>query len=477
MTRIEILQRLKELGVEPTPELIAKADFRYFFEKVIAGTWAPHHDEWYDLLKNNKRILIECARGHGKTYFMVCYAIWLVYSGKSVDILIISYSEEQVKNNIMNLIDRIIMKNDYLTNLRPSPKQQWGAQLKTFNTGAQIRGESFGSSVRGAHPDYLFVDDPLKDKGGMTPAEQLEYYMTALMGTVKENTQVVVTGTPLDNGDLLEQLEGNKAYTFRAYPAENEERTKPLFSYLYSLQFLRDTEKERGSFAYSREYLLKRIDPSTQMFKDSYRTIDNFDRFRKYVSIRTIIDPAISEKEDACQSAIVTVGVTQDNHLYELDTRLLQKDNPKAILDEVIAVAKEYRKTYVRSANDIVETRRHDDYAIVVEAELFQKVLSYDLRQMILEQDLDIRVIEVTHQSTQGKHERIAGLQSKWETRAVHLLPESPLIGQFRFYRPGIRGFKLDGIDAFAWIRAEDVNVPVTEAKIIEGDASQAWDF
>lgn len=447
-----------------TPEDLAKADFEYFFRIVIGAKWAPHHSEWYSILQSHKRILFEMARGHGKTYFIVCYALWLVYSGRPVDILIISYSEEQVKNNIMNLIDKIIMNNDYLVHLRPSPKQQWGAQLKTFRNGSQIRGESFGSSVRGAHPDYLFVDDPLKDKGGMTPAEQGEYYMTALMGTAKENTQVVVTGTPLDNGDLLEQLEGNKAYTFKAYPAENEARTAPLFPYLYSLDFLRATEIERGTFAYSREYLLKRIDPSSQMFKDTYRVVAPFDPLVEFANVRTIIDPAISEKEDACQSAIVTAGVTAKNHIYEIDTRLLKKDNPKEILDEIVKVAKLYYKQY-------------PDYAIVIESELFQKVLAYDLRQIILEQGMDVRVIEVTHQSTQGKHERIAGLQSKWEARAIHLLPESPLISQFRFYRPHIKGFKLDGLDALSWIRQDQVNVPIVETHAVEGDASAAWDF
>lgn len=447
------------------PEDVAKASFKYFFIRIIGATWAPHHDEWYGLLKNNKRILIECARGHGKTYFMVCYALWLVYRGVTTDILIISYSEEQVKNNIMNLIDKIISKNDYLTHLRPSSKQQWGAQLKTFSNGSQIRGESFGSSVRGAHPDYLFVDDPLKDKGGMTPEEQLDYYMTALMGTVKEFTQVVVTGTPLDNGDLLEQLETNKAYVFKAYPSENEERNSPLFPYLYSLEFLRGIEEERGSFAYSREYLLKRIDPKSQMFKDNYRVLYDYPDLAEvnFGSTFTLIDPAISEKDSACQSAIVTAGVTPKNHIYELDTRLLQADDPKKILDEIIKVVQIFKN--------------YPNYAIVIESELFQKVLAYDLRQIILEKNMDIRIIEVTHQGIQGKHERIAGLQPKWEARAIHLLAESPLIHQFRFYRPNIKGFKLDALDALSWVRNSQVNVPIGDTTPLNPGCEEAWDF
>ncbi len=447
------------------PEDLAKASFKYFFVRILGFTWTRWHDEVYaDLLSGKKRLLIEIARGHGKTIFFVSYALWLVYQGNPVDILVISYSEEQIRNNVMNLIDALIMKNDYLAHLRPSKQLLWGAQLKTFHTGAKIRGESFGSSVRGAHPDVLLVDDPLKDKGGMTPQEQHEYFMSALMGTVKRDTLVVVDGTPLDNGDLLEQLENNKAFTFRAYPAENEERSEALFPELFTLDELRQIELEVGTLAYSRERLLKRIDPATSVFKDQYRTINEKRQYPQFAVVRTIIDPAISEKDEACDSAVVTVAMTYTNHAYEIDTRLLKANNPKTILDEIVNVAIRYHKEFI-------------DYAIVIESELFQKVLAYDLRQIVLERNLDIRIIEVTHQGITGKHERIIGLQSKWEARAIHLLPDSPLIHQFRYYRPNIKGFKLDGLDAFSWIRNEQVNVPIVEAKIVDPGAEAAWDF
>lgn len=446
-----------------TPEDIAKASFKFFFTKVLGYKWGTHHQCWYEDLQRSNRILIECARGHGKTIFFVAYALWLVYRGNPVDILLVSYSEEQVRNNIMNLIDKIIMGNAYLAHLRPSSKQLWGAQLKTFANGSTIRGESFGSSVRGAHPDVLIVDDPLKDKGGMTPEEQYNFFMTALMGTVKRSTLVVVDGTPLDNGDLLEQLETNPAFTFRAYPAENEARTEALFPELFTLEELHQIEREVGTLAYSRERLLKRIDPHTQVFRDSHRTINETMDFPDFYLVRTIIDPAASEKDAACDSAVVTVGVDYKNHKWEIHTELLHSDNPKKVLDAIVKQAKKYYKVF-------------PDYAIVCEAEVFQSWVASDLRQVILEQNLDVRVIEVTHKGLQGKHQRIEGLQPSWETRAIHLLPDSPLIPQFRYFRPGIRGIKIDGLDAFSWIRHEDVAVPITHAEALDPGAEAAWD-
>ena len=444
-------------------EHIAQASFKYFFIKVLGNRWTPHFDEWQWLIENNRRFLLMCARGHGKTVFLTSYAIWLIYRGNPVDILFISYSEEQVKLNIMNKIEEIINKNDYLAKLRPSSKQLWGAQLKTFANGSIIRGESFGSSMRGAHPDYIFEDDPLKDKGGMTPEEQFNYHMTVVSGMAKRETTIGVIGTPLDNGDLLEQLENVKTYCVRKYPAINNQG-QPLFPHLFTIEDLRLKESE-SSFAFSREYLLQRIDPKTQIFKDEFKVInDKFIFPDQYAVVRTLVDPAISEKGNACDSAISTVGVDYKNHKWELGTTLVHADNPREIIYEILKQAKRFKDKCI-------------DYAIVIEAEVFQKVLANDLKQEILEKNLNIRVIEVSHTGIQGKHERIVGLQNAWETRAIHLLPESPLISQFRYYRPGIKGTKIDGIDAFSWIRHEDVAVPIVNSKVVdEGVPDSAWE-
>lgn len=440
--------------MELTPESIARASFKYFFTKVLGYRWNRWYEEVYTLLPTDKRILVQVARGHGKTVFFSAYAVWLVYSGNPVDILFVSYSEEQVKLNIMNLIEKIIMNNDYLASFRPTSKQMWGAQLKTFNTGAQIRGESFGSSVRGAHPTHLFVDDPLKDRGGMTPEEQYNYYMTSLMGTARRDTQVIVDGTPLDPNDLLEQLEHNEAYKSRKFPALNDNK-EALFPELFTQEDLEKKEKEVGSFAFSREFLLQRLDPKTQIFKDQFRTINEKLEFPEtYAYIRTLVDPAISEKESACDSALVTVGVDHKNHIWELETRLLRSDDANILINEVCKIANIYK-----------DSRLTNDYAIGIESLVFQKVMAQDLAQYLLERNISVGVRNITHTGNVGKSQRIVGLQIKWESRAIHLLPESPLIAQARYFRTNAKGLRIDALDALSFINNEEIGYPVANVE------------
>jgi hypothetical protein len=440
---------------------LAKANFLFFCKYILNMDIGPHHIEWAAMLTQERRLLIECARGHGKSWFISkAYVLWQLFRNLApIDVLIVSFSEKQAIE-LLKMTSEEVMRNPNLSHLRPSSQQKWTETYLEFAGGHKVRGLGFGTSVRGLHPSHIIVDDPLKDEGGMNPEEQYKYFMGALSGTAVRQTQIVIIGTPLDSGDLLEQLESNPIYKFKAYPAETSDRSAPLFPTLFTLEELRRKEEEIGSLAYAREFLLQRIDPKTQVFKDQFRTINELKTFPDDVILtRTIIDPAISQKEKACDSAIVTVSQDTRNHRWERETTLLKSDNPSQILDEVLRIAERYRD--------------FPDYSIVIESEVFQKVLAFDLRAKLIERDLNIRVIEVRHQGNQGKHERIVGCQAKWEGRGIHLLPESPLIEQFRYYRPNIKGARIDAIDAYAWMDHPEVSQPYFNAQPVVGEIPQ----
>lgn len=439
---------------------IAKSNFLFFCKYILNMDIGPHHIEWAELLRSEMRILIESARGHGKSWFISkAYVLWLLYRNVLVvDILVVSFSEKQAIE-LLKLVSEEVMRNPNLAHLRPTSQQTWQSSYLEFKGGHKVRGLGFGTSVRGLHPSHIIVDDPLKDEGGMNPEDQYKYFMGALSGTAVRITQIVIIGTPLDNGDLLEQLEGNPIYKFRSYPAENTERTAPLFPTLFTLEELRRKEEEIGSLAYAREFLLQRIDPKTQVFKDQYKTINTLAAFPDDIVVtRTLIDPAISEKSKACDSAIVTMSGDTRNHIWERETDLIRSDNSALVLDRIIEIVDRYKD--------------YPDYAVVIESEVFQKVLAADLRVRLIDKNINIRVIEVRHQGNEGKHQRICGMQPKWEGRAIHLLPGSPLIDQHRYYRPNIKGAKIDALDAEAWWNHPEVSSPYFESHPVIGEVT-----
>lgn len=440
---------------------LAKANFLFFCKYILGMEIGPHHKDWSELLRTHHRILIECARGHGKSWFVNrAYVLWLIYRNlQVVDILVVSFSEKQAVE-LLKMVSEEVMRNPNLAHLRPTTQQTWQSVYLEFKGGHKVRGLGFGTSVRGLHPSHIIVDDPLKDEGGMNPEDQHKYFMGALSGTAVRNTQIVVIGTPLANGDLLEQLESNTIYVFRPYPAENAERTAPLFPTLFTLEELRRKEEEIGSLAYAQEFLLQRVDPKTQIFKDQYKTINTLSEFPDdIICTRTIIDPAISEKSKACDSAIVTLSGDTRNHIWERETDLLKSDNPALMVDRIIQIVDRYKD--------------YPDYAVVIESEVFQKVLAADIRVKLIEKNINVRVIEVRHQGNEGKHQRICGMQAKWEGRAIHLLPGSPLIDQHRYYRPLIKGAKIDALDAEAWWNHPEVSSPYYQSQPIIGEIGE----
>lgn len=438
---------------------IARFNFAFFCKVILGMDIGEHHKEWSDLLRTEKRILIESARGHGKSWFISkAYPLWLVWRNlMPVDMLVVSFSEKQAIE-LLKMVSEEVMRNPYLTHLRPTKQTTWQSSYLEFPNGCKVRGVGFGTSVRGLHPSHIIVDDPLKDEGGMNPEDQYNYFMGALSGTAVRHTQIVIIGTPLDSGDLLEQLESNSIYNFKSYPAIKDGAA--LFPRLYTIEELRKREEEIGSLAFSREYLLQRVDPKTQVFKDQYRTInDSFTYPEDIITNRTLIDPAASEKEKACDTAITTFGMDTKNHDWERETILIKSDDKAELLNRIVLVIEKYKDL--------------PDYAVVIEAEVFQKYLAQDLRQIILERGLNVRVIEVSHQGIQGKHQRIMARQSKWEARGIHLLPGSPLIEQHRYYRPLIKGAKIDALDAEAWLSDERVYIPFFNSQPVVGGVEE----
>jgi hypothetical protein len=414
---------------------------------------AQHHIEWDSLIRNNQRLLIQAARGHGKSYFISrALPLWIAYREVPEEILLVSYSEEQAVE-LMRKVEAEIKANDALAHLRPKTDTTWQTTLFTFDSGVRIKAVGFGTSVRGQHPDWILVDDPLKDSGALEPEKQYDYFMGALTGTAKRDTKILVIGTPLDPGDLLSRLENNPAYVFKAYPALVH--GEPLFPYLFDKESLDRRRIEVGSLVFAREFMLQRIDPATQVFNDRYLSVNKEFKYPPFIAVRTLVDPAISEKEAACDTAITTFGIDENNQLWELDTRLLRSDDSHVMLKETLKCC--------------VIFRDYSDYAVVFEAELFQRLLAFEFRRLCLENNLDVRVIEVTHTGTLGKHQRIQSLQPAWEARAIHLLPESDLIKQFREYRPRARNIRLDAIDALGWIKDERVSVPFTHSTPVVG--------
>lgn len=364
--------------------------------------WFPHYDDWYKIVQNEKRSDAQCPRGHGKSIFW-SYAVplWDVIRGKA-SVLIVSYAEDQVRE-LIRIIKTEVESNPFLAPIRPTPKEVWGSDMLTFSDGGVIKGLGFGTSSRGLHPKRIIGDDVLKDMGAMSPEDQERAWFGIITGMAVKETRIHVIGTPIDFDDLLQKLENNPVYTHWKKPAINKDGT-PLCPELFDMETLDMRRKEMGSLNFSREFLLERIDPTTQPFKRQFETLYEVapDRNR-FMLVNTICDPAYTEG-DGDATAIITVGLTHGNHGYVLSASELRREDPGQIVNELFNHIRAYKPDNVG-----IKRRKGD-------------AISFSFNEhRVRENQWNFKYVEIKDKKSKTDKSRIGGLVPRWEARTIHL--------------------------------------------------------
>ena len=261
-----------------------KKDCAFFAREVLTGpNEAPysghfilgdHHLEWSELLRTRKRICVLAARSHGKTYFFdFAYPIWKAMQLPNRSGFIFSATQDQAVR-ILGDIKTEIETNPKLRHLMPElmggfSGNKWSSAAIQLANGHKIYARGFGTKVRGAHPDWLVVDDALNDETAyseLVRRKQIDYFYTAISNMINPSGQIVVVGTPYHTNDLYGDLSKNSEYTFRRYQALNEKTGKPLWPDRFNLASLKEKKREIGALRFARELQCNPISDDASLF-------------------------------------------------------------------------------------------------------------------------------------------------------------------------------------------------------------------
>lgn len=428
----------------------AQASLKFFATRFLGLEWNGHYDQWRQAVESSDRVLIQAPRGSRKSYFFsLAYPLWRIIRGKC-DILMVSDSEEQARKNLRVIRDLIDIQ-PLLSPLRPSTKELWGTDQAQFRNGSIINIMGFGTSKRGEHPDLIINDDIESERNKMSREDKNRMFFAVILGmAISGSTKVIALGTPLDFGDLLEQIEklkdekGAPLYSQWKRPALLGGKSQ--FPDLWSETDLQFKRCEMGSLEFAREMLLERIDPSTQPFKREYETTYKEPPPRmRMAHVVTVCDPAYSEK-DGDFTAIVTVGFTHGNHAYVLEAKALRREDPGEIVNELFKTIGLYEPDAVG-----IEKRKGE-------------AVSYSFEERrTRENKWNFRYVGLSHHNS-GKDDtsRIGGLVPRWEARTIHVHPEmKQLLDQIYCFRLSDRSKDHDDlVDALAYCFHPDMAHP-----------------
>jgi len=303
-----------------------------------------HHLEWGDVAQRYKKFNIIAARDHGKSYYWSnAYIIWKMYrykpyigrgSRKDLSIskkgYLFSFSREQA-TDLLEILKGTIEENDDLKErLYPGKADGWAKTEIKCKNGASLKTKGFGSSVRGAHPGYIIVDDGLKDNviySSTQRKKSIDYFHAVIMNMIVPTGQVGVVGTPFHANDLYGDLKSKVGWHVREYPAIFPNGTI-LWRERWNFQDLMEKKETQGNLIFSRENLVKPVTNDSTIFpedviKRSYVGMDDYifvrsrDAYKiKFDRVVMACDFSISSNVGADYTVIMTAGIDDKENIW-----------------------------------------------------------------------------------------------------------------------------------------------------------------
>lgn len=352
---IDFMPKYPEHLSENIEEILRCNNITYFITSVMPDfqmSW--HHLEWGDLVHHHNKLCIEAARDHGKSYyFSNAYAIWQLYRYSPPKVqqfskrpsksnsnrgFLFSFSLQQAVD-LIEILKGTIEGNDTLRErLMPANTKEgaWASTNIVCKNGARLTGKGFGSSVRGAHPYWIIVDDGLKDNviySQLQRQKSIDYFHSVIMNMLVPGGQIIVVGTPFHANDLYGDLKTKKGWFVIEYPAIFPDG-RILWPQRWSFRDLLDKKNTQGNIIFSRENLCRPIVSDSSIFPlsilkrglvrmENYTLVSSRDDFPiKFAKVVTGCDFSISANVGADYFCFSTFGIDEDNGMWLLNIKL-----------------------------------------------------------------------------------------------------------------------------------------------------------
>lgn len=334
-------------------ETLRTRNLTYFITSVMPDfqlSW--HHLEWGDLVHRYNKLCINAARDHGKSYyFSNAYCAWKLYSYAKPKSSIFSARPTKSNSNrgylfsfslqqsvdLMEILKGTIESNDILKDrLFPDSRNSgaWASTNIVCRNGARLTCKGFGSSVRGAHPYWIVVDDGLKDNviySALQRQKSIDYFHAVIMNMLVPGGQIVVVGTPFHASDLYGDLRSKSKFATHnkngwfviEYPAIFPDG-RILWPQRWSFFDLMDKKSTQGNIIFSRENLCRPITNEASIFPlkvlersltrmENYTLVRNRDDFPiKFNKVVVGCDFAISANVAADYTVFTVWGVDDE---------------------------------------------------------------------------------------------------------------------------------------------------------------------
>ncbi len=393
--------------------------FNIYFGHYITYEAAGFHRKMFSLTEdeNITTLGVIAFRGSAKsTIFTLSYPIWAILGKQQKKfVVILGETQRQAKQDLVNIKKELESNNLLKTDLGPfkEVEDEWGSySLVIPKYNARITAASMEQTIRGMRhnqyrPDLIIADD-IEDLNNVKTKEGRDKVYEWVTGEIvpagDHNTRIIFIGNLLHRDSLLMRIKDkiqNKELDgyFIEIPLIDG---KDNITWPGKFPDMKSVEKEKrkvgNEIAWQREYMLNIVSDEGRVIHPEW--IHYYDNIRENPKnlrfILTGVDPAISKKESADYTALVSAKV----YGYEENMRVYILPNPinkRMDFPETVSQLKQLFKT--------LKSR------ILVESVSYQKSLSEQLTKdgipaedvSINGQDKRARLAMISHLIQSGK--------------------------------------------------------------------------
>ena len=323
-------------------ESLRCSNLNYFITSVLPEfELNAHHILWGELIQKYKYLGVLAARGHGKSfYYSNAYPIWQLYRYKPLN----TSSAEQSKRkgylfsfSITQAVDLLSVLKDTIEDTdilrdRLYSKNSWSKTEIGCKNKTNLKVKGFGSSVRGAHPGWIVVDDGLKENVIYSQSQReksTSYFHAVIMNMIVPGGPVTVVGTPMHNLDLYGDLKTKENWHVFEFPAIFPDGSI-LWPNMFSYSDLMEKRKSQGNLIFSRELLCRPITSDSTIFPieilntalyrmDEYTLVENRESFKvKFNKVVVGCDFALSSSTGADYLCYTVFGIDDMEKMWLL---------------------------------------------------------------------------------------------------------------------------------------------------------------
>lgn len=405
----------------------------YFIQEICGLRITSAHQKMLDHIQGGQRQLTLCMRGLGKSLLTRSYIIWYALQHPNDRILIVSDTDTKAQSFLRAI--KMVLESEKVKEYYGDVKGEvWTDHILYFKERTEIHAEGTISalgagsgSVTDQHFDTIIIDDLVSfdsTRSELQRGRTKDWLLTSLLPTLMSSGKIIAVGTRYHFADVWQTLIDQLNYNTLILPPIKEDGTaqcdflRPIEDEIDDKGVvikvgLNTIKKELGSIIYSLQYensieLLKEgviIHYSDLKFYDKKITDENSTYIiksgRKVKLVRIVVgaDLAISEKERADYTAIVTTGRDKDGNIYVLD-----------IVNEHLS----FNQT-IEKVKGVVE--RYHPQETIVESVGYQESLVQELRRT---NGLHVRGIKPTRDKTS----RLMAVSGYFESQLVHFTNE-----------------------------------------------------